>query len=164
MAQPSLFRSEQCRNHSAFLAHSHINLPNRFASKGDCPLFSCRFLPSRRKPGSDCCCNSRLHSLTEFHPDDFGEGQTTRLGPARLRSHGPSCAGTVVTLIIDNRRSACNNEPKTCAHIPCRCVVPAGQTYCGQWCEEAGSEDVEIACECDHPPVCALTVTEETVA
>ena len=35
---------------------------------------------------------------------------------------------------------------------------------CGQWCEEAGSEDVEIACECDHPPVCALTVTEETVA
>ncbi len=57
-----------------------------------------------------------------------------------------------------------NNEPKTCAHIPCRCVVPAGQTYCGQWCEEAGSEDVEIACECDHPPVCALTVTEETVA
>jgi hypothetical protein len=49
-----------------------------------------------------------------------------------------------------------NNEQKTCAHIPCRCVVPAGQTYCGQWCEEAGSEDVEIACECDHPPACPL--------
>jgi len=56
------------------------------------------------------------------------------------------------------------NEPKTCAHIPCRCVVPAGRQYCGQWCEEAGSEDVEIACECDHPPVCSLTAAQETVA
>jgi len=57
-----------------------------------------------------------------------------------------------------------NNEPKTCAHLPCRCVVPAEQTYCGQSCEDAGAKDVEIACECDHPPACPLTVTEETAA
>jgi hypothetical protein len=56
------------------------------------------------------------------------------------------------------------NEPQTCAHLPCRCVVPAGEKYCGQSCEEAGSEEVEIACECDHPPACALTATEESVA
>jgi len=40
------------------------------------------------------------------------------------------------------------------------CVVPAGQTYCGQWCEEAGSENVEIACECDHLPASPLTASE----
>jgi len=57
-----------------------------------------------------------------------------------------------------------NNESKICAHIPCLCAVQPGQKYCGEWCEEAGSEDVEIACECNHPPVCALTVTEESVA
>jgi hypothetical protein len=56
------------------------------------------------------------------------------------------------------------NETKTCAHLPCRCVVPAGQKYCGQSCEDAGSKEVEIACECDLPPVCALTVTEQSVA
>jgi len=57
-----------------------------------------------------------------------------------------------------------NTELKTCAHIPCRCLVPAGEKYCGQRCAEAGSEDVEIACECDHPPACALTVPKESVA
>ena len=60
--------------------------------------------------------------------------------------------------------SMSNSERKTCAHIPCRCLVEAGQKYCGQICEDAGSEDVEIACECDHPPDCALTVEEESVA
>jgi hypothetical protein len=57
-----------------------------------------------------------------------------------------------------------NHKTKTCAHIPCRCMVPAGEKYCGQSCAEAGSEDVEIACECDHPPVCSLTVEQESVA
>ena len=55
------------------------------------------------------------------------------------------------------------NEPKICAHIPCRCNVTEEQKYCGQWCEEAGSEDVEIACECGHS-ACALADAEETVA
>jgi hypothetical protein len=57
-----------------------------------------------------------------------------------------------------------DGKPKLCAHIPCRCVVPAGETYCGQACEDAGSEDVEIACECDHPPACALTASQGEVA
>lgn len=57
-----------------------------------------------------------------------------------------------------------NPKRKTCAHIPCRCEVPAGEKFCGQSCADAGSEDVEIACECDHPPVCCLTVEQESVA
>ncbi len=56
------------------------------------------------------------------------------------------------------------NEPRTCAHLPCRCVVPEGETYCGETCEDAGSAEVEIACECDHPPACPLTVAEESAA
>jgi len=57
-----------------------------------------------------------------------------------------------------------NNESKTCAHLPCLCVVPEGQKYCGQSCEDAGSNDVEIACECGHSPGCALTVADRSVA
>jgi hypothetical protein len=34
------------------------------------------------------------------------------------------------------------NKVKTCAHIPCTCVVPAGQKYCSQSGEEAGSDEV----------------------
>jgi hypothetical protein len=49
------------------------------------------------------------------------------------------------------------NQQKKCAHIPCRCSARAGDTYCGQVCKDAGSEDVEIACQCDHGP-CPLTV------
>ena len=54
-------------------------------------------------------------------------------------------------------------EEKTCAHIPCSCVVPEGQKYCSQACKDAGSEDVEIACECGHAS-CGLGNAEENVA
>ncbi len=43
-----------------------------------------------------------------------------------------------------------------CAHIPCLCDVPAGEEYCGPACRDAGGNDVEIACQCDHP-TCPLT-------
>jgi hypothetical protein len=46
---------------------------------------------------------------------------------------------------------------KKCAHIPCKCKVPAGQKYCGEACRDASSKDVEIACQCDHSN-CPLTV------
>jgi hypothetical protein len=49
-----------------------------------------------------------------------------------------------------------NQMTKKCAHIPCLCDVPDGEEYCGQACRDAGSEDVEIACQCDHLP-CLLT-------
>ena len=49
------------------------------------------------------------------------------------------------------------NLPITCAHIPCQCLVQAGEKYCGQACKEAGSSEVEIACQCDHG-TCAPTV------
>jgi hypothetical protein len=44
-----------------------------------------------------------------------------------------------------------------CAHIPCRCSTLPSDKYCGQACKEAGSEHVDIACQCDHGP-CPLTL------
>jgi hypothetical protein len=43
-----------------------------------------------------------------------------------------------------------DNNGKKCAHIPCLCDVPDGEQYCGEACRDASSEDVEIACQCDH--------------
>ena len=43
-----------------------------------------------------------------------------------------------------------NKKTKKCAHIPCLCDVPPGEEYCGEACRDAGSTDVEIACQCDH--------------
>ena len=48
------------------------------------------------------------------------------------------------------------DSKKKCKHIPCLCEVPAGEDYCGQRCKNAGNEEVEIACDCDHP-ACPLT-------
>jgi hypothetical protein len=45
-----------------------------------------------------------------------------------------------------------NQATKKCAHIPCLCDVPDGEEYCGETCRDAGSDDVEIACQCDHLP------------
>lgn len=50
-----------------------------------------------------------------------------------------------------------NQKPTKCAHIPCKCKVEPGQKYCGDACRDAGSEDVEVACQCGHDP-CPLTV------
>jgi hypothetical protein len=54
-----------------------------------------------------------------------------------------------------------NQKSKKCAHIPCLCDVPDGQEYCGEPCRDAGSEDVEIACQCDHA-ACPLPVRQST--
>jgi len=50
-----------------------------------------------------------------------------------------------------------NQEQNKCAHIPCLCDVRADQKYCGDACRNAGSDEVEIACNCDHAS-CPLTV------
>jgi hypothetical protein len=49
-----------------------------------------------------------------------------------------------------------NQETRKCAHIPCLCDVPRGVEYCSDSCRDAGSDDVEIACQCDHT-ACPLT-------
>jgi hypothetical protein len=49
-----------------------------------------------------------------------------------------------------------NQDTKKCAHIPCLCDVADEEEYCGEACRDAASEDVEIACQCDHRP-CPLT-------
>jgi hypothetical protein len=50
-----------------------------------------------------------------------------------------------------------NQTTKKCAHTPCLCNVTNGQEYCGDECRDAGSADVEIACQCNHP-ACPLTI------
>jgi hypothetical protein len=52
-----------------------------------------------------------------------------------------------------------NQTTKTCAHIPCLCKVSAEEEYCGENCRDAGTDDVEIACQCDHAS-CPLTVRQ----
>ncbi len=41
-------------------------------------------------------------------------------------------------------------EERQCAHEPCLCKVAEGEKYCSDYCKNAGSEEVEIACDCDH--------------
>ena len=48
---------------------------------------------------------------------------------------------------------------KKCAHIACLCDVADGKEYCGESCREAGSEGVEVACQCDHLE-CPVTFRE----
>jgi hypothetical protein len=48
------------------------------------------------------------------------------------------------------------NPTVKCAHLPCQCLVQGSDKYCGQACMEAGSKEVEIACQCDHGS-CPLT-------
>ena len=50
-----------------------------------------------------------------------------------------------------------NEATERSARIPCFCDVQNGDEYCGEACRRAGSEDVEIACQCDHP-ACLLGV------
>ena len=50
-----------------------------------------------------------------------------------------------------------NQKTKKCAHLPCLCHVADSEEFCGEACRDAGSEDVEIACQCDHLS-CPLTV------
>ena len=45
-----------------------------------------------------------------------------------------------------------NRESHMCAHEPCQCSVPADEKYCSDYCKSAGSEEVEIACDCEHEP------------
>lgn len=49
-----------------------------------------------------------------------------------------------------------NQKTTKCARIPCLCDVADGEEYCGELCRDAGSEGVEIACQCNHP-ACPLT-------
>jgi len=48
------------------------------------------------------------------------------------------------------------SEKNKCSHLPCRCLVQSSDKYCGEACKEAGSKEVEIACQCGHEP-CPLT-------
>jgi hypothetical protein len=49
------------------------------------------------------------------------------------------------------------SEKSKCAHLPCRCLAQSSDKYCSESCRDAGSKEVEIACQCDHE-ACPLTV------
>jgi hypothetical protein len=38
-----------------------------------------------------------------------------------------------------------------CAHPSCQCEISSGEKYCSQICKDAGSQEIEIGCECGHP-------------
>ncbi len=40
---------------------------------------------------------------------------------------------------------------KKCAHPACSCIPEKGEKYCSSYCKDAGSDDVEISCDCGHP-------------
>jgi hypothetical protein len=42
------------------------------------------------------------------------------------------------------------SDPKKCAHKTCTCIVPDGQTYCSQICEDSKGV-TELGCDCKHP-------------
>src|SRR5438046_2707242 len=68
-----------------------------------------------------------------------------------------SCMQSVKESQLSDRRIVNENQKtRKCAHIPCLCDVRDGQEYCGDACRDAGGEDVEIACQCDHL-ACPLT-------
>lgn len=49
-----------------------------------------------------------------------------------------------------------SEESRTCAHPPCTCAVTPPKEYCSEPCEDAGKDEVEIACDCKHA-TCATT-------
>jgi hypothetical protein len=53
-------------------------------------------------------------------------------------------------MINSDKTTTANARKRMCAHISCLCSVPDRQEYCGAACRDAGSGDVEIACQCDH--------------
>ena len=70
--------------------------------------------------------------------------------PAK-RPFGRSTALEELRSLVKGDSAMANKTPKKCAHIPCRCEVTNGNKYCGQACQDAGSDEVEIACDCSHP-------------
>jgi len=44
-----------------------------------------------------------------------------------------------------------SDNVEKCAHPACRCMAGKDSKYCSQYCEDAGSDEVEIACDCGHP-------------
>jgi hypothetical protein len=44
------------------------------------------------------------------------------------------------------------DQKHKCAHEPCNCDVAPGEKFCSDFCKDAGSEEVEIACDCGHAP------------
>jgi hypothetical protein len=42
------------------------------------------------------------------------------------------------------------DKDKTCAHPACACPAPKDSKYCSTYCEDAGSDEVEISCDCGH--------------
>jgi hypothetical protein len=47
--------------------------------------------------------------------------------------------------------SVTEHKETKCAHPACRCITTEHEKYCSQYCKDAGSSELEIACDCGHP-------------
>jgi hypothetical protein len=61
------------------------------------------------------------------------------------------------------KESLMKDRQKTCAHLPCGCVVPPDEKFCSESCRDAGSGEVEIECECGHA-TCTMAGEDELIA
>jgi hypothetical protein len=52
---------------------------------------------------------------------------------------------------IRKGRKMTDSAAKKCQHLSCQCMVASDQKYCSQLCKDAGSDEIEIACDCGHP-------------
>jgi hypothetical protein len=116
-----------------------------------CPRSVKRALP--RRPNTDAAIG--LPTLTT----SLTFTASTNLAKASCRpSWGLEIWMQCIGMAAEEKKMAKQNKGK-CAHIPCLCDVADGEEYCGQICRDAGSEDVEIACQCDHL-ACPLPVQQ----
>jgi hypothetical protein len=89
-----------------------------------------------------------------------------RLGPCRLQRDRTKLSvqatlGRIPATKVSRRkqpwrRAMTQTDQKKCAHVPCSCN--ASDKYCSQACQDAGSSETEIACQCGHPS-CDAQVT-----
>jgi len=82
-----------------------------------------------------------------------GGSPQTRLGSVRDRRYVRNTSGLVIGDDGEAGKELMvmtDQTKRICANVSCFCYVPNGQEYCGDGCRQVGSENVEIACHCDH--------------
>lgn len=124
-----------------------------------------KFAGSLRQEFQGLCETAPRTNVTECPQADVDVGIWTRCSKSQ-RYQDDSCCEThlaeqvllyCVETLVKGGLAMANHAPKKCAHIPCTCEVTNGDEFCGQACRDAGSEEVEIACNCSHT-ACPLTV------
>jgi hypothetical protein len=48
------------------------------------------------------------------------------------------------------------DKQEKCGHPACTCVPEKGSKYCSTYCSDAGSDEIEISCDCGHATCASL--------